>query len=163
MQLEKPNTNNYFAFYELPVDFTIDETSLKQLYLSKSKIYHPDFYSDSIEDQAIAIAASSFNNNAFKALNNPISRAQYIIDLQPDFNEQSVQLPNDFLMEMMDLNEAIDAEEAEIPEQLQTQIGNFKQTVFDQIHSYAKEKDWVNTQMALLKWRYLERLEQRLR
>jgi len=62
MQLEKPNTSNYFAFYELPVAFAIDEPALKQLYLNKSKVYHPDFYSDNIEDQAIAIATSSFNN-----------------------------------------------------------------------------------------------------
>jgi len=78
-------------------------------------------------------------------------------------NEQTVQLPNDFLMEMMDLNEALEAEEASIPEALQIQIGNYKQEVYDQIQAYALAQDWVNTQMALLKWRYLERLEQRLR
>jgi molecular chaperone HscB len=163
MQIEKPNTSNYFAFYELPVAFAIDEPVLKQLYLNKSKIYHPDFYSDNIEDQAIAIATSSFNNNAFKTLSNPISRAQYIVDLQADLNEQTVQLPNDFLMEMMDLNEALETEEASIPEALQKQIGSYKQEVFDQIQAHALAQDWVNTQMALLKWRYLERLEQRLR
>jgi len=83
--------------------------------------------------------------------------------LQADLNEQTVQLPNDFLMEMMDLNEALEAEEASIPEALQIQIGNYKQEVYDQIQAYALAQDWVNTQMALLKWRYLERLEQRLR
>jgi molecular chaperone HscB len=131
--------------------------------LNKSKVYHPDFYSDNIEDQAIAIASSSFNNNAFKTLSNPISRAQYIVDLQADLNEQTVQLPNDFLMEMMDLNEALEAEETSIPDALQIQIGNYKQEVYDKIQAYALAQDWVNTQMALLKWRYLERLEQRLR
>jgi hypothetical protein len=85
------------------------------------------------------------------------------VDLQSDLNEQTVQLPNDFLMEMMDLNEALEAEEASIPEALQIQIGNYKQEVYDQIQAYALAQDWVNTQMALLKWRYLERLEQRLR
>jgi hypothetical protein len=85
------------------------------------------------------------------------------VDLQTDLNEQTVQLPNDFLMEMMDLNEALEAEEAHILEALQIQIGNYKQEVFDQIQAHALAQDWVNTQMALLKWRYLERLEQRLR
>ena len=97
MRLEKPNTANYFAFYDFPIKYDLDDSLLKQAYLSKSKLYHPDFYSDNFEDQAIAIGASSFNNNAYKTLNNPILRAQYIVDLQTGMNEQTVQLPNDHI------------------------------------------------------------------
>ena len=163
MRLEKPNTSNYFAFYGFTIEYGLDESILKQAYLSKSKLYHPDFYSDNVEDQAIAIAASSFNNNAFKTLSNPILRAQYLVDLQAGINEQTVQLPNDFLIEMMDLNEQLDELDDNIPEALRLNIQTHKDHIFEQVKSFASQADWVNTQMSLLKWRYLERLEQRLR
>ncbi len=163
MRLEKPNTSNYFAFYGLSIAFNLDDALLKQAYLSKSKLYHPDFYSDQLEDQAIAIAASSFNNNAFKTLSNPVLRAQYLVDLQAGINEQTVQLPNDFLIEMMDLNEQLDELIDNVPETLKLDIEAHKAQIFEHVKSFASQADWVNTQMALLKWRYLERLEQRLR
>jgi molecular chaperone HscB len=100
----------YFDFFELPVSFLVDETALRKQYYAKSKRFHPDFYSMEPEDkQAWALEQSTLNNQAFTTLSDPDRRMQYILQqkgLLGDEQKQAV-MPPDFLMEMMDINEAI--------------------------------------------------------
>lgn len=157
-----PNTKDYFSFYGLEEKFLIDPAELKQLFLEKSKLYHPDFYLADAESQNIAISSSAYNNLAYKTLGADISRASYLLSLKTSNEEKSIQLPQAFLMEMMELNEMIDEISDDSRYDIEDQILVLKKTALESIRQYASEEIWTSLQIEILKWRYLERLENRL-
>lgn len=101
---------DYFEFYNFPRSFQVDEKVLRQLYLEHSRIYHPDFHTLSGEvEQARVLDLSTQNNEAFKTLSDPDKRIQYVLKIKGLIEEGEGQgaLSQDFLMDMMDINEAM--------------------------------------------------------
>jgi len=100
---------NYFDFYGLPETFSLNDTDVKKKFYQLSKQYHPDFYAN--EDQAKQqeiLELSTLNNKAYQTLANPAKRLEYILRLHNLVSEGAKpQLPADFLIEMMDINERI--------------------------------------------------------
>lgn len=160
--LERPNTNNYFLFYGLEEVFDIDKAVLKNCYLDKSKLYHPDYYGDDPQAQNIAVASSSFNNIAYKTLSNDIRRAQYLVELKLSHGDDNIKLPQEFLMDMMELNEMIDEVDENSKQSIDAQIESLKSDLLETIKTKATEALWLETQIAVLKWKYIERLEARM-
>jgi len=160
--LERPNTNNYFLFYGLEEVFDIDKVVLKNCYLDKSKLYHPDYYGDDPQAQNIAVASSSFNNIAYKTLSNDIRRAEYLVELKLSHGDDNIKLPQEFLMDMMELNELIDEADENSKPSIDTQIEKLKSELLETIKTKATEALWLETQIAVLKWKYIERLETRM-
>jgi molecular chaperone HscB len=100
---------NYFEFYDIPEAFNIDEAALKKRFYELSKQYHPDFHAnENDERQQEILELSTINNKAYKALSDPSKRMEYILQ-QHDLVAEGAkpQLPADFLMEMMDINERL--------------------------------------------------------
>jgi molecular chaperone HscB len=100
---------NYFEFYGIPESFQIDQSALKKKFYELSKLYHPDFYAgeDEAKKQEI-LELSTLNNKAYQVLNDPARRMEYILKLHDLVSEGAKpQLPTDFLMEMMDINERL--------------------------------------------------------
>jgi molecular chaperone HscB len=100
---------NYFEFYGIPESFNIDQATLKKKFYELSKLYHPDFYAgeDEAKQQEI-LELSTLNNKAYQALSDPARRLEYILKLHDLVSEGAKpQLPADFLMEMMDINERL--------------------------------------------------------
>jgi molecular chaperone HscB len=107
---------NYFEFYDIPESFEPDEALLKKKFYALSKQYHPDFYANEDEaKQQEILEISTINNKAYQTLSNPAKRLEYILKQHELVNEGAKpQLPADFLMEMMDLNERLmEADDAE--------------------------------------------------
>ena len=100
---------DYFEFYGLPISFNPDPAVVKQQFYKFSKQYHPDFYiNESPEKQAEVLEWSTVNNKAYQVLSDPQRRLQYILELKGLITEgEHYVLPQDFLMEMMDVNEAL--------------------------------------------------------
>ena len=100
---------NYFDFYQIPLNFTVDEAALRKTFYANSKKYHPDFFTlESDEKQAEILELSTLNNKAYHTLKDPDLRMKYILDLKGTLAEEGQnKLPQAFLMEMMDLNEAL--------------------------------------------------------
>lgn len=100
---------DYFAFYGLPVSFNPDAVLVKQKFYAFSKNYHPDFYiNESEEKQAEVLELSTVNNKAYQVLKDPFKRLHYILELKGILIEgENYSLPQEFLMEMMDINEAL--------------------------------------------------------
>ena len=68
----------------------------------------PDFYTlESPEKQAEILELSTINNEAWRTLSNFDSRLKYLLELKGQLGEEGTNvLPQEFLMEMMDINEA---------------------------------------------------------
>jgi molecular chaperone HscB len=100
---------NYFEFYEISPSFKVDKEQLRQTFLKNSKKYHPDFYTLENEDkQEEVLELSTLNNKAYKTLSDFDARMKYLLDLKGVLAEEGKNnIPQDFLLEMMDINEAI--------------------------------------------------------
>ena len=100
---------NYFEFYDIPESFNPDQALLKKEFYRLSKEYHPDFYAnDTDERQQEILELSTLNNKAYHTLSDPTKRLDYILRTHDLVNEGAKpQLPADFLMEMMDINERL--------------------------------------------------------
>jgi molecular chaperone HscB len=100
---------DYFKFYDIPFTFNPDKTLVKKKFYELSKKYHPDFYiKESEEKQEEILGLSTLNNKAFQTILNPDKLLAYILEQEGVLEEgEKYQLPQSFLMEMMEVNEAI--------------------------------------------------------
>ena len=113
----------FFELFEWTPHFNVDLKALKKKYYSLSRTAHPDFFTQESEDvQSHALADSTQLNLAYKTLKNPTLLLKYILEEEGIALEgKSINMPQDFLMEMMDINEAImelqfDPDEAKLSE-----------------------------------------------
>lgn len=133
---------NYFELYELPVSFAVDAALLKRKFYELSKKFHPDFYiSESSEEQDRVLELSTLNNKAYKVLSDPLKRIEYVLALSNLLAEgEKYQLPQQFLMEMMDVNEAIMEQEFEPDavaiEDIKSQVGEIEAKLFDELKKH---------------------------
>ena len=100
---------NYFEFYDLPISFHPDQAAVKAKYYELSRTYHPDRYANADNTRKLEVLTlASQNNSAWKTLSNADATMAYILKLNGLLGEEEkYALPPAFLMEMMDLNEAI--------------------------------------------------------
>jgi len=100
---------NYFDFYGISETFSPNAAQLKKQFYALSKQYHPDFFAneDDAKQQEI-LELSTLNNKAYQTLSDPNKVIEYILRTHNLVNEGAKpQLPADFLMEMMDINERL--------------------------------------------------------
>ncbi|WP_207531614.1 Fe-S protein assembly co-chaperone HscB [Desertivirga arenae] len=152
---------NYFEFYELPEAFHVDEAQVKRKFYSLSKEFHPDFYvNDTPEKQQEILELSTQNNKAFQVLSKPEKRLEYILQLHKQIAEgDKYQLPQEFLMEMMEVNEELMELEfdpnAEALEKLQRQVLSIEEELLLELDScttrYDKEEKQSEKELFLLK------------
>lgn len=106
---EQQQQPDYFEFYELPIQFNPDQNVVKAKFYAFSKKFHPDFYAnESEEKQQEVLDLSTLNNKAYQTLSNARKRLKYVLELKGIVEtDEGYQLPQSFLMEMMDVNEAL--------------------------------------------------------
>lgn len=143
---------SYFEFYNLPLSFQVDQAALKKKFYELSKRYHPDFYvNEPQEKQDEILELSTVNNKAYKVLSDPLKRIEYILELHHLIAEgDKYTLPQDFLMEMMDVNEALmDMEFEPDPSRLvdiSSQVDGIETALFDRLKQLTGEFDSKNTE-----------------
>jgi len=100
---------NYFQLYDLPASFHPDEAAVKSKFYELSRQYHPDRAATgdtAAMTETLRMAADI--NQAYKTLKDPDATMAYILRMNNLLEEEEkYSLPPAFLMEMMDLNEAI--------------------------------------------------------
>ena len=167
---------NYFEFFELPVSFLVDEGALKKRFYANSKAYHPDFYTlESEEKQAEILELSTLNNTAYKTLSDFDKRMHYILELKGALAEEGQnQLPQTFLMEMMELNESLMELEFDFDPEKQRQLkeelsgleSQLLQNIKPALESFNEENSETGELSAIkdyyLKRRYLLRIQENL-
>lgn len=131
---------NYFDFYDLPISFMLDEAALKKTFYAHSKRYHPDFFTlENEKRQNEILELSTLNTQAYKTLSDFDKRMKYILELKGVMAEEGKNsLPQDFLMDMMDINEAIMELEFDFDETLYQKAINDAQSIENQIFEGVK-------------------------
>ncbi len=104
---------DFFGFLGLPRKLNIDAADLEQRFRTLSRQFHPDyFYNATASERRASLERSSYLNDAFRTLRQPIARIEYLLGLEgmapkgPE--EASKQVPPDLLEEVFALNEELD-------------------------------------------------------
>ena len=138
---------DYFQFYELPVQFHPDLSAVKAKFYEFSKKFHPDFFANESElKQQEVLDLSTLNNKAYQVLSSPQKRLKYVLELKGIVEtDEGYQLPQSFLMEMMDVNEALlDLQfepDAEKLRQVNTDVDAIELQLSDELNSLTKQAD----------------------
>ncbi len=100
---------DYFSFFGLRPSPTLDEAALKKTFYANSKRYHPDFHTLETEaTQQEVLEKSTLNNQGYKTLRDEDTRLQHLLQLRGVLGAEGTnQVPQDFLMEIMEVNEAL--------------------------------------------------------
>ena len=97
-------SENYFHFFGLSPQFSLDLAQLDQAYLAIQKEVHPDRHTQgSDSEQRIAMQMATLANNAHQTLKHPIQRGLYLCKLHGvEANlETNTAMPTAFLLQQM--------------------------------------------------------------
>ncbi len=106
-----PRGADYFTFFGLPHKLTLDLPALEQRFHSLSWKLHPDhFVRASEEEKQLSLDLSSQLNDAYRTLQNPVARVEYLLSLSGMRKEgqKKQQAPPELLEEVFELNESLD-------------------------------------------------------
>jgi molecular chaperone HscB len=164
----------HFELYSIPISLRPNLALVKQKFYSLSRAYHPDFHSQSTDDeQADMLERSSQVNMAYKVFLDPDATIKYVLQLKGLLEEEEkYQLSPDFLMEMLDLNdEAMDSSTPEEKTQLQQTIANFQIQIYEPVAKIVEnyqddtvsQKELLQIKEYYYRKKYLDRIAQGLK
>ena len=107
---------NYFSFLGLPRRLTLDAPLLEQRFRALSRQFHPDFfYNATPAERRASLERSSYLNDAYRTLKQPVSRIAYLLELEgvvtaADRSDHGASklVPAALLEEVFALNEELD-------------------------------------------------------
>jgi molecular chaperone HscB len=112
-------SRNHFALFDLPERFRLDAAALDAAYRRLQSEVHPDRYAHATDaERRVALQASARVNEAYRALREPVTRAEYLLSLHgiDPRDETDTQLPLEFLERQLERREqaaeAADARDA---------------------------------------------------
>lgn len=104
------SARNFFEIFDLPTGFDVDQALLTTRYRELQRAVHPDKYAHaSAQDRRLAVETAANINEAYRTLKDPVARAAYLLQasgVSVD-NETARQVSPAFLMEQMELREAL--------------------------------------------------------
>ena len=166
---------NYFEFFGIKEKFDVDMESLRKDFIANSKKFHPDFHTlASDEEQDRILELSTLNNEAWKILSDLQHRIAHLLQLKDQLPEEGkAQVPQEFLMEMMEINEALMELEMEENDERKQQVIKSMEELEQALHAEGQaamnQWDEMQVESALaavrdyhLKLKYIRRIKERL-
>ncbi|MGB2047955.1 MULTISPECIES: Fe-S protein assembly co-chaperone HscB [Psychrobacter] len=163
--------DNFFALFEQPAQFEIDQARLDQQLRLLQKRYHPDnLMVDSTKDVTSVTEAkqqseqaSALINQAYQTLKAPDSRAGYLLEMANQAHNLEHSIADlDFLEDAMqmriDLDEAIEDKDRTTLAQLQPQITTRLSKQSERFSSAYQKQDWQTAIDATQKLKFLVKL-----
>jgi molecular chaperone HscB len=106
-----PETVDYFAIFGLPRKLWIEMDGLEKKFLQLSWKLHPDNFVNATErERELSLEKSSQLNDAYRVLRDPVSRVEYLLELEGarKEGEHKQKAPPELLEEVFELNESLD-------------------------------------------------------
>jgi molecular chaperone HscB len=158
---------NYYNLFDIQEAPLVDTQFISAKYISLQKKYHPDFFTTDTEDaQEDALEQSAHINKAYNIFRNKDKTLEYFLQQKGIIvADEKFNLPPDFLMEMMELNESIDEKET-----ISEKIEDFERALEDEVKpllmidsaASLTEKDLQILKANYYKKKYLHRILERL-
>ena len=158
---------NYFELFGLPTQFTLDGSLLSSQFRELQKRFHPDnFAAASERDRVMAVQKATEINDAYQVLKAPISRAEYLIELngiELRGEQQTLQDPM-FLMEQMELREELEAvEQSSDPESalfdFDGKVSKMLKTYLATVEQQLNEAQWETAADTVRKLKFIAKLK----
>lgn len=171
-----PSDANLFKLLDLSaVTFEVDPRALRGTFLQKQQKVHPDSYAQSSsQEQELAQRQSSLLNKAYTTLADPLSRAQYMLELVGIQVGEAESLEDpELLMQVLEAREELESassREDAMAIQDDNQV-HLDQTISDLSEAFAKQdydtakilaiklQYWVNIRNAAKDWEPGKRIE----
>src|SRR5687767_15103739 len=104
---------DYFTFFGLPRALTIDAQDLERRFRELSRKFHPDYYYNAPPAERLAsLERSSYLNDAYRALKQPVSRIEHLLTIEGlplgKSDDGTAKVPPGLLEEVFALNEELD-------------------------------------------------------
>jgi len=127
-------SQNHFALFGLKPRYRLDQRRLDAAYRRLQSEVHPDRHAAAADAQRrLALQSSARVNEAYRALKNPVDRAQYLLSLNgiDAMSETDTMLPEEFLEEQLARREAVS--EAAAKREAQT-LDRLRSEVQEEMH-----------------------------
>jgi molecular chaperone HscB len=160
---------NHFELYQIPVSFHPDLALVKKRFYQLSREFHPDFFVNDAEaekEQKLLISAQV--NKAYQIFQDEQALIKYILmEKGLLVEEEKYNLPPEFLMEVMDLNELLmDADDPETKQQIQKSIDTLQKTIYEPVKTIittyqegiSSEKELLQVKAYYYQKKYLDRI-----
>jgi molecular chaperone HscB len=103
---------NHFDLFGLPAAFALDKEVLEKAYREIQSQVHPDRFAHAGDaERRASMQWTTRVNEAYRILKSPVQRAKHILELHGvDVGfETNTQMPTDFLLQQLELREALEA------------------------------------------------------
>ena len=159
-------SRNYFELFGLPQRFESDSASLENAYRRLQTEVHPDrFASAGEQEKRLALQSSARVNEAYRALKDPVSRAQYLLSLHgiDALSETDTQLPMDFLEQQLERREdAAQAVSANDSSALAAILADVRREandlVSELVHAIDEQRSFADARMPVRELKFLAKL-----
>ena len=163
----------YFEMFDIPVQLKVNTALLSSKFFELSKKYHPDYFaSEKPAAKAEALEKSALLNKAWKTFQNPDATIKYLLQEKGLLEEEEkYNLPPDFLMEVMDINEQLmERDETTDTAALLSLITQLSADIYTPVKEIVENyKDGITTEKELLQVKeyyyqkkYLDRINREL-
>ena len=103
---------DYFSFLGLPRKIGLDRASLDKVFYELSRKFHPDFAQGKSDKEKLdRLEKSAFLNKAYQTLKDPVSRAEYLLDLEvPGDPKERTKIDPVLVSEIFEIQEMVEEE-----------------------------------------------------
>lgn len=164
---------NYFELFDIPVQLKVNVASLSKKFFDLSKKYHPDYFvKESEQVQGEALEKSAMLNKAWKTFQTPAATIKYVLQEKGLLLEdEKYELPPDFLMEILDINEQVmDMDKTGDTRQLSSIISQLSFQIYEPVKKMVENynddtvtrEELVRVKEYYYKKKYLDRINREL-
>src|ERR1051325_6381157 len=155
---------SHFELFGLPIAFGLDQEALEKAYREIQAQVHPDRFAHAGDaERRASLQWTTRVNEAYRSLKSPVRRASHILALHgvDVAFETNTAMPRDFLMQQMELREALEeAKDASALQGLQERLTAEKRNLEAQIGQAIDErKDSPAAAGLVRKLQFLEKLD----
>ena len=158
-------SQDYFALFGLPPRYRFDHEELDRAYRALQRDVHPDRHAAADEKQRrLALQSSARVNEAYRALKDPVGRAQYLLSLHgiEALAETNTALRVDFLEHELERREAVaeahSAGDAARLEQLLAEVRTDAAALESALADRLDAQSWDAARDALRELRFLAKI-----